>query len=87
MYVENRTQDGKQVVDKNRKPIRDRIIQWEDDGEMQGKDRTWSLGERTRNVTLKQIRLRMASKDKEFKDKVEQEKSRVDKQVQIVGEK
>ena len=65
MSVETRTKDGKTVVSaETRKPLRDRIIQWEDDGKMQGKDRTGVLGERTRNVTLRQIRERMAEADR-----------------------
>ena len=74
MYVQVRKKDGKTVVDANRKPVKDRIIQWEDFEEMQGKDRTGVLGERTRNVTLRQIRQRMEQADDEIRRKREESK-------------
>ena len=66
MYVKVRTKDGKTLVDKTtRRPIKDRIIQWDDYKEMQGKDRTGVLGEATRNISLREIRNRMEERDKQ----------------------
>lgn len=62
MYTTTRKKDGK-VVTRNGKRLKDRIIQWEDmegeNGSIQGGDRTGVLGERTRNITLREIRERM----------------------------
>ena len=70
MFSQVRKRDGKTVVDtKTKKPVRDRIIQWESYGEKLGKDRTGVLGERTRNITLREIRERMEQKDKEELEK------------------
>ncbi|AYN58027.1 Sak4-like ssDNA annealing protein [Mycobacterium phage Fowlmouth] len=61
LYVKpRRNAQGKRLVDKDtRKPLSDRIIQWEDMGSMQGKDRSTVLGASTKNKTLKEVRERM----------------------------
>lgn len=88
MYVATRKKDGKTVVDaETRKPIRDRIIQWEDYNEMQGKDRTGVLGDRTRNITLRAIRQRMKKRDEEAKAEREKGKEQVRQENSTVGKK
>ena len=68
LHVETRKRDGKVVVSKEtRKPIKDRVIQWEDYDMMQGKDRTGVLGDKTVNITLREIRERMAEADRKAK--------------------
>lgn len=69
MYTQTRKKDGK-IVTRNGKRLRDRIIQWEDtegeNGATLGGDRTGVLGERTRNITLRQIRERMEQENAKF---------------------
>lgn len=74
MYPQTRKRDGKVVV-KDGKPLKDRIIQWEDteDG-AQGGDRTGVLGEKTRNVTLRQIRERMEAENAKWQAAQQQSK-------------
>lgn len=69
MYVEPRKKDGKRVVDKDGRKLHNRIIQWEDEGQMQGGDRLNVLGPQTRNVTLKQIRQKIESTNKVEREK------------------
>jgi hypothetical protein len=57
MTKETRKKDGK-VVTREGKPIVDRVIQWE--------DKTGVLGQRTRNVTLRQIRERMEQENAKY---------------------
>ena len=66
MFTAPRKKDGKRLIDPHTKrKLYDRIIQWEDEGMMQGGDRLNVLGAQTRNVTLKQIRERIESTNKE----------------------
>lgn len=69
LYVKPRTKDGKRLIDSQGRKLHDRIIQWEDEGKMQGGDRLNILGPQTRNVTLKQIRQRIESTNKQEKEK------------------
>lgn len=65
LYIKPRTKDGKRLVNAEGHKLNDRIIQWEDEGMMQGGDRLGVLGPQTKNVTLKQIRQRVESTNKE----------------------
>lgn len=67
MYVKTRTKDGKPVV-QNGKVVKDRYIMWEDHKQIQGKDRTGVLGQFTKNMTLKELRLKMQARDKEIQE-------------------
>lgn len=70
LYMKPRIKNGKRLVDGTGRKLHDRIIQWEDEGNMQGGDRLNVLGPQTRNVTLKQIRQRIESTNKKEKEKV-----------------
>lgn len=71
MYTEQkRNAKGQKLIDATTKqPLLQRVIQWESYGKSEGKDRTGVLGHETRDVTLKQIRLRMEAADKEIQEK------------------
>lgn len=69
MYIRPRTKDGKRLIDKDGRKLHDRIIQWEDEGQMQGGDRLNVLGPQTRNITLRQIRQRVESTNKVEREK------------------
>ena len=71
LYTQQRTNDkGQKLVDaKSRQPLLERVIQWESYGKAEGKDRTGVLGHETKDVSLKEIRLRMEAADKEIREK------------------
>lgn len=58
LHIEQRTNDkGQKLISKSTGlPLKDRVIQWEDEGYMQGGDRLNVFGAQTRNRTLKQLR-------------------------------
>lgn len=52
--------EGKRIIDpETKRKLFDRVIQWEDEGMMQGGDRLGVFGSNTKNVTLKQLRQRI----------------------------
>ncbi len=60
--------ENKRLIDPvTKRKLFDYIIQWEDEGKMQGGDRLNVLGAQTKNVTLKQIRQRIESTNEEMK--------------------
>lgn len=69
LYTEPRLNAKKQrLIDpETKRKLHDRIIQWEDEGMMQGGDRLGVLGSSTKNVTLKQIRMRIDKTNNEQK--------------------
>jgi hypothetical protein len=71
MYREPRlNKERKRLIDpETRRKLFDYVIQWEDEGKMQGGDRLNVLGAQTKNVTLKQIRQRIESTNEKMKGK------------------
>jgi hypothetical protein len=61
MFVKDVKKDGKPTGRK------DRYIMWEDSGHMQGGDRTGVFGQYTKNVTLKELRVRLEARALERK--------------------
>lgn len=68
MYVKTRVDKDKKPVIHSGKPVKDRYIMWEDFKKMQGGDRLGVLGQFTKNVTLKEIRLLSEARNKEIEE-------------------
>jgi hypothetical protein len=67
MYVKTRKKDGKPVI-QNGEAVKDRYIMWEDNDKMQGGDRTGVFGQFTKNVPLRELRLRLEAKAQRLQD-------------------